>query len=158
LQSEFGREGVPVIADTSMDPAAVEIGRFFPQSPDVVWRALTEPHLLERWLMPSIGFVASVGVQFTFVIPIQPVGDISCEVLTARPGEQLIFSWVDLRAEHPARWVVDWMIWPHGRGTRLLLTQTGFDINDRRQKMARNAMERNWKVVMSRLGQVLDHM
>jgi uncharacterized protein YndB with AHSA1/START domain len=141
-----------------MNPAAVEIGRFFPQSPDVVWRALTEPYLLERWLMPSIGFVASVGVQFTFVIPLPPAGDISCKVLAVRTGEQLTFSWVDLRAEHPARWVVDWMIQPHGRGTRLLLTQTGFDIKYRRQKMVRNAMERNWKVVMSRLGEALDHL
>lgn len=145
-----------MIADTGMNPAAVELGRFFPQPPDVVWRALTEPHLLERWLMPSIGFAASVGAQFTFVIPIQPAGDISCKVLAARPGEQLIFSWVDLRAENPARWVVDWMVQPYGRGTRLLLMQTGFDINDRRQKMVRNAMERNWKVVLSRLGEVLD--
>ena len=158
LQVGFDREGKLVIADTGMNPAAVEIGTFFPQPPNVVWRALTEPYLLERWLMPSIGFVASVGAKFTFVIPIQPVGDISCKVLTARPGEQLTFSWVDLRAENPARWVVDWTVRPHGRGTRLLLMQTGFDIDDRRQKMARNAMERNWKVVMSRLGEELDRV
>lgn len=147
-----------MIADSELDPAAVEVGGFFPHSPDVVWRALTEPDLLERWLMRSIGFAASVGTHFTFAVPTQPPAEIACEVLAARPGEQLTLSWVDLRAEHPTRWIVDWMIQPQGTGTRLLLTQTGFDIEDRRQKMARNALERGWKVALSRLREVLDHV
>ncbi|MFD4182516.1 SRPBCC domain-containing protein [Rhodococcus sp. NPDC058514] len=145
-----------MIADAELNPAAVEIGSFFPQSPDAVWRALTEPDLLERWMTRSIGFVASVGTQFVLEVPTQPTGEIACEVLVARPGEQLKFSWADLRAEDPARWVVDWMLHPQGCGTRFLLTQTGFDIDDRRQKMARNALERGWKVALLRLRDVLD--
>ncbi|WP_245816311.1 SRPBCC family protein [Rhodococcus maanshanensis] len=147
---------MPMIADSELNPAAVEIGSFFPQSPDTIWRALTDPDLLERWMMRPTGFAASVGTQFIFAIPTQPTGEIACEVLAARPGEQLKFSWVDLRAEDPARWIVDWMLHPQGRGTRLLLTQTGFDIEDRRQKMARDALERGWKVTLSRLRDVFD--
>ncbi|WP_405137655.1 SRPBCC domain-containing protein [Nocardia sp. NBC_01388] len=150
-----------MISDSELNPAAVEIGSFFPQSPEAVWHALTEPTLVERWLMPSIGFVPAIGTHFIFAVPsgrnaTQPTDEIACEVLMARPAEQLTITWVDLRADYPARWVVDFTIQPQGRGTRLLLTQTGFDIENRRQKMARNAMERVWKGALSRLRQVLD--
>ncbi|MGV9610845.1 SRPBCC family protein [Nocardia xishanensis] len=145
-------------SDSELNPAAVEIGRFFPQPPGIVWRALTEPDLLERWLMRSIGFAATVGTHFIFAVRSQPTGEIACEVLAARQNEQLTLSWVDLRARYPARWVVDLALRPQGRGTRLLLTQTGFDIADRRQKMARNVMERGWTITLSRLHEVLDQV
>ncbi|WP_225728858.1 MULTISPECIES: SRPBCC domain-containing protein [unclassified Nocardia] len=145
------------MSEAELDPAAVEIGSFFPQSPSAVWRALTEPSLIEQWLMRSIGFTTAVGTHFIFAVPTQPTGEIACEVLEVRPGEQLTLSWVDLRAEYPRRWVLDWTIRPQGRGTRFLLTHTGFDIADRRQKMARNAMERGWRTTMTRLREVLEH-
>ncbi|WP_433671314.1 hypothetical protein ACQP06_06910 [Nocardia sp. CA-136227] len=64
----------------------------------------------------------------------------------------------DPRADYPTRWIVGWALHPQGHGTRLLLTQTGFDIEDRRQKMARNAVERSWKrLLLPRLGQVILH-
>ncbi|WP_372443020.1 SRPBCC family protein [Mycolicibacterium baixiangningiae] len=72
-------------------------------------------------------------------------GEIACEVLELRPGERLALSWVDLRAARSARWLVDWTVDRQGRGTRLLLRHSGFDIRDRRQKMARNGMERMWR-------------
>lgn len=50
---------------TEPDPSRVEIGRFYPHATDVVWRAITDPTLLERWLMPSTGFVGAVeGTHF----------------------------------------------------------------------------------------------
>lgn len=155
-----------VISDPTRDPAAVEIGRFFPHAPSDVWHALADPAVVELWLMASTGFVASAGTHFIFTVPppppsapsqhAMPVGEIACEVLTARPSEQLTLSWVDLRAERPARWVLDWAIRPQGRGTRLLLTHSGFDIEDRRQKMARNGMERMWQGRLLRLRDLLD--
>ncbi|MFI9407325.1 SRPBCC domain-containing protein [Nocardia sp. NPDC052316] len=147
-----------MIADPQLNPAAVELGSFFPQPPEAVWRALTEPDLLERWLLRPTGFVASVGTRFRFTTSGGSSDEIVCEVLAARPGEQLTYSWLHPQAEQPARWVVDWTIRPQGRGTRLLLTQTGFDIQDRRQKMIRNATERSWKrLVLPRLGAVIHH-
>ncbi|MEV6769022.1 SRPBCC domain-containing protein [Nocardia sp. NPDC051030] len=146
-----------MMSDSELNPAAVEIGSFFPQPPEDVWRVLTEPELHARWLMRSVGFAPSVGTHFILAVPTEPTGEIACEVLTARPAEQLTITWVDLRAKYPARWVVDWTIQPQGRGTRLLLTQTGFDIENRRQKMARNAMERGWKQAMTKIAAILDH-
>ncbi|WP_024799357.1 SRPBCC domain-containing protein [Nocardia sp. BMG51109] len=142
-------------SDAELNPDAVEVGDFVSQPPDVVWGALTEPDLLERWLMRPIGFAAVTGTHFIFALPTPQTGEIACEVLATRPGEQLTLSWVDLQADRPARWIVDWTIRPEGRGTRLLLTQTGFDIEDRRQKMARNAMERGWRSALARMRDVL---
>ncbi|MGW0252719.1 SRPBCC family protein [Nocardia goodfellowii] len=148
--------GDEVIADPLLNPAAVELGSFFPQPPKSVWRALTEPELMGRWLLRPAGFAASVGTRFRFIIPDSSIDEIICEVLAVRPYQQLTYSWTYPQAEYPARWVVDWTLQPQGRGTRLLLTQTGFDIEDRRQKMARNATERGWKrLVLPRLGQVI---
>lgn len=147
-----------MIADPQLNPAAVELGSFFREPPEAVWRALTEPDLLTRWLLRPIGFVASVGTRFRFTLPESSIDEILCEVLAARPCKQLTYSWMYPQAEHSARWIVDWTLQPQGRGTRLLLTQTGFDIEDRRQKMVRNATERRWKrLVLPRLGEVIHH-
>ncbi|MFF2087368.1 hypothetical protein ACFVVM_26640 [Nocardia sp. NPDC058176] len=43
-----------------------------------------------------------------------------------------------------------------GHGTRLLLTTTGFDITDKRQRMQRNNLERGWRQLLTKLGGVLD--
>ncbi|MEV6280900.1 SRPBCC domain-containing protein [Nocardia sp. NPDC051832] len=145
-----------MIADTHLNPAAIELGSFFPQPTRAVWRALTEPDLLERWLLRPTGFAAVTGTRFRFTVPDATINEIVCEVLVAEPCERLTHSWNYPQSEYPARWIVDWRLWPQGRGTRLLLTQTGFDIADRRQKMARNAMERTWKRnLLPRLGDVI---
>ncbi|WP_331758171.1 SRPBCC domain-containing protein (plasmid) [Nocardia sp. NBC_01377] len=147
-----------MIADCRLDPAAVELGCFLAHPPDTVWRALTDPDLLERWLLRPTGFAASAGTRFRFTVPAPSTEEIACEVLAARPYEQLTYSWTYSHGEHPVRWNIDWTLRPQGRGTRLLLTQTGFDIEDRRQKMVRNATERSWKrLVLPRLGQVIHH-
>lgn len=144
-------------SEAELDPAAVELDTYLSHPPPTVWRALTDPELVELWLMRSIGLSPVVGATFVFVVPSEPTAEIACEILTVRPVEQLTHTWVDLRADTPARWVLDWSIHPHGRGTRLLLTQTGFDITDHRQRMARNALERGWsRTVLPRLADILD--
>ncbi|WP_139277629.1 SRPBCC family protein [Rhodococcus marinonascens] len=67
----------------------------------------------------------------------------------------MTWSWFDLRASRPARWKVTWSIEPQGRGTRVLLTQCGFDVESPRAKMARNAMERGWRTALAKLGDIL---
>ncbi|KAA8884351.1 hypothetical protein F3087_34640 [Nocardia colli] len=80
-----------------------------------VWRALTDPDLLEQWLLRPTGFTASVGTRFRFTTPASSIDEISCEVLAARRCVQLTYSWMYSRA--PARWIVDWTIRPQGSGT-----------------------------------------
>ncbi|MFC9894658.1 SRPBCC domain-containing protein [Nocardia sp. NPDC127579] len=151
------------MSDPTRDPASVEIDVYFSHAPSEVWRALVEPVLVERWLMPSTGLDASVGTRFVFSVPpaagseqTASVGEIECVVLAVRHGEQLTLSWADLRAEQPIEWVVDVALAPEGHGTRLLLTHSGFDLTDRRQKMARNGMERMWRGRLARLRDLLE--
>lgn len=147
-----------MIADPQLNPAAVELGSFFRQPPETVWQALTEPDLLEQWLLRPAGFAAEVGTRFRFTSPHAAGNEIVCEVLRARPYEQLTYTWLYPGAAYPASWTVDWTLRPQGHGTRLLFMQTGFDIEDRQQKMVRNASERRWKrLVLPRLGEVLRH-
>jgi uncharacterized protein YndB with AHSA1/START domain len=143
-------------SEPELDPASVEIDRFYPHSPAAVWQALTDPIALSRWLTPVTGFAVEVGNHFILNVPSQPPGEIACEVLAVRSGAGLTLGWVDLRAPRPARWVVDWRLRPEGRGTRMFLDHKGFDTDDRRQKMARNAMERMWRGRMAELGRLLD--
>lgn len=63
------------------------------ESPEQVWRALTEPELLAAWLMPN-DFRAEIGATFSF----QPESrdesaPIQCKVLELVPHERLRYSW-----------------------------------------------------------------
>jgi len=75
-------------------PGSVTVERTYPYSRDHVWRALTEPELLARWLMPN-DFVAEVGHRFTFRTEPGPGFDgvVHCEVLELEPPSRLVLSW-----------------------------------------------------------------
>ncbi|WP_338763056.1 SRPBCC domain-containing protein [Nocardia vulneris] len=82
-----------MIADAQLDPAAVELGIFCRRPPAVVWRALTEPDQLQRWLLRPTPFTATAGARFRFTAA-GALHQICCEVLVATPYEQLTYSWV----------------------------------------------------------------
>lgn len=126
------------------DKAAVELDQFVPHPPEVVWRALTEPDLVARWFAKTTGFSATLGCTFIVEIPSTPPAEVACEVLTVEPYQRFTHTYTDLRGNPPARWMVDWRLEQQGRGTRILLNHTGFDVEDQRQRMARNAAERSW--------------
>lgn len=138
------------MGEADLDPAAVEVGVFVPTPPARVWQALTDPDLLARWLLRPVGLTPRVGTHFVFD-NVEPPCEIACEVLVAEAPIHLRYSWVYPVAEPPSRWIVDWSLDPQGRGTRLLLTQTGFDMDNHRQRMSRNAMERGWKQRLPKL-------
>lgn len=142
--------------DTERDPTAVELDLFVPQEPSTVWRALTEPSLVRRWLARSTGFCAEVGATFIFEIPADPPAEVACQVLTVDRERRFTHTYTDLRGDPPARWIVDWSLNPEGTGTRILLNHSGFDIHQRRQRMARNAAERGWNnTVLPKLATVV---
>ena len=49
-------------------PDSVEVGKFLSQPPGIVWHAITDPPMLERWLMKPVGFDATVGTGFVFAV------------------------------------------------------------------------------------------
>jgi uncharacterized protein YndB with AHSA1/START domain len=118
-----------------------------PHTPAQVWRVLTEPKLLESWLMPN-NIAPVVGHTFTFQT--QPMGEwdgvVRCEVLIAEPQKRLSYSWVG-GSDKNKGWgqtlntVVTWTLTEKAGGTMLLLEHSGFREKDR---FAYEQMGRGW--------------
>ncbi len=68
--------------------------------PEKLWRALTQPHLIEEWLMKN-DFQPVVGHSF------QLRGDwggvLDCKVLAIEPNRRLSYTW-DFKNEDPELW------------------------------------------------------
>ncbi|MBN0975568.1 MULTISPECIES: SRPBCC domain-containing protein [unclassified Gordonia (in: high G+C Gram-positive bacteria)] len=128
------------------DPSLIDLAVFVEQSPEVAWRALTEPELIAEWLSPTVGFQPIVGTTFIVqvAVPDKMVAEMACQVMVAKEPGHLAYSWTDLRGDPPLRWMMDFRLAPHGRGSRLFWQMSGFDIADRYQRFARNGIERSW--------------
>jgi uncharacterized protein YndB with AHSA1/START domain len=98
--------------------------------PDKVWKALTDPELLAEWLLPIADFSLDPGVSFTFKAPPQPGwdGTVRCQILEIEAQRKLSYTWVvgDIDT------VVTFTLTPTASGTRLVLVQTGFREDQRR--------------------------
>jgi len=114
-----------------MSREAIILDEALDAPPDLVWRALTEPGILARWLGPN-DIRAIVGERFT-LHPGGAVGGepIDCEVLEAEPPERLSYRWRggEPGAPEALDTVVTWIIEPTADGgTRLRLIHDGFPI------------------------------
>jgi uncharacterized protein YndB with AHSA1/START domain len=141
---------------TGAGARAIHVDQFLAAPPARVWRALTDPAVLARWLMPN-DFEPVVGHRFTFRTEPRPAdgfdGVVHCEVLAIEPERLLRIAWRGNRLDT----TVTWQLVPEGRGTRLLLTHDGFDPDDPAQQLARQVMGGGWRShLMARLLQVLD--
>ena len=114
-----------------MTTDAIIIEAALDQPPELVWRALTEPALVARWLGVS-DIRAVVGERFA-VKPGGAAGDdpIACEVLEADPHHLLSYRWRGAGEGEAAvlDTVVTWILEPTAEGgTRLRLVHDGFPI------------------------------
>ncbi len=144
------------------DLRSIHVDRFFPHSPDKLWRALTTAELMAQWLMPN-DFRPEVGHAFTFRS--RPVaqtgfsGEIACTVLELDPPQVLRISWADAADPDAVPTQVSWTLRAEGRGTRLFLEHSGFDPDDPTQQLARRFMNGGWRShVLRRLGELLQHL
>lgn len=139
------------------DATAIHVDEFLPHPPQRVWRALTDPERLARWLMPN-DFQPTVGHRFTFRT--QPVpgtgfdGIVQCQVIELDPERLLRISW---GSSNGIDTTVTWRLHPEGRGTRLFLDHEGFDPDDPLAQQARQIMGGGWRShVMRALERELD--
>jgi uncharacterized protein YndB with AHSA1/START domain len=97
---------------------AVVVEREIAYPPEKIWRALTEPHLIEDWLMKN-DFRPAVDHRFKLT---GDWGAVDCQVLKIQPLRTLAYSW----AAHGLESVVTWTLTPTSKGTHLRMEQSGF--------------------------------
>jgi uncharacterized protein YndB with AHSA1/START domain len=99
------------------------VDRQLPNSPEKVWRALTESRLIAEWMMNN-DFQPLAGHAFKFRATPVPGwnGIIDCEVLVVEPNERLAYSWSSMGMKS----VVAFTLTASEGGTHLLMEQTGF--------------------------------
>jgi uncharacterized protein YndB with AHSA1/START domain len=111
--------------------AEIRIVRDYPQPPETVWRALTDPALIPRWTFTGAGgrpegFATSVGTKFRYVAKPKPgwSGIVECEVLESEEPTLLRYSWADPGGGEVTE--VAYRLEAHGTGTRFTFEHTGF--------------------------------
>ena len=117
--------------------ATLRTEQLYPHPPARLWRALTDPEQLSRWLMPT-NFRPEVGAAFHF--DTGSWGLTQCVVLALEPEKRLQISWKN----PPLDTVVTWTLVPEEGGTRLILEHSGFDLEDPRQRFAYEGMRGGW--------------
>jgi uncharacterized protein YndB with AHSA1/START domain len=128
---------------------SVVVEREMAHPPEKIWRALTQQHLLEDWLMHN-DFQPVVGHRFK--LRGEWGGVLDCEVLEVEPRKRLSYSWNFDDPANGLQSVVTWTLAPKGKGTQLRMEQAGFR-PDRPQNY--QGAKYGWQQFFGKLEQVL---
>ena len=123
---------------------SVVVEREVPFPPEKVWRALTQPELIEKWLMKN-DFKPVVDHAFTLRAD---WGAVDCKVLTVEPKKTLSYT----RAAYGLKSIVTWTLTPTSAGTRLRMEQSGFQPD---QPQYYEGAKGGWQRFFAALEQVL---
>jgi uncharacterized protein YndB with AHSA1/START domain len=123
---------------------SVVVEREVPFPPETVWRALTQPELIEKWLMKN-DFKPVVDHAFTFRAD---WGAVDCKVLAVEPEKTLSYTWAAYGLES----IVTWTLTPTSAGTRLRMEQSGFRLD---QPQYYEGAKGGWQRFFAALEQVL---
>lgn len=137
---------VDVTERSQTETLAFEID--LPHPPEKVWRALTEPTLLSEWLLPVLGIDLLPGGELTLQAPAFPGwdGKVHCRFLEIAAPRRLSYRWVVGEMELDT--VVTFTLAPSSAGTRLLITQSGFQPH---QKKNFGGARYGWKMMGEKL-------
>jgi uncharacterized protein YndB with AHSA1/START domain len=137
------------VTNTTTETRSVVVEREIPYPPEKIWRALTQPHLIEEWLMKN-DFKPVAGHRFNLRKDPQP--DVSivvdCQVMAIEPIKTLSYTWAAMGLES----VVTWTLTPTGTGTHLRMEQSGFRPD---QQRAYQGAKYGWQMYFANLEQVL---
>ena len=97
---------------------AVTVEREFAHPPEKLWRALTQPELIQEWLMKN-DFLPAIDHSFTLR---GDWGSVACRVLEVEPQKTLAYTWDAMGLAS----VVTWTLTPTAGGTHLRMEQEGF--------------------------------
>ena len=129
---------------TSTETRSVIVEREVPHPPEKIWRALTQPHLIQDWLMNN-DFRPVVGHHFNFRAD---WGAVDCQVLAVEPNKTLSYTW----AAYDLKSVVTWTLTPTSAGTHLRMEQSGFRPD---QRQAYQGAKGGWPRFFAALERVL---
>jgi uncharacterized protein YndB with AHSA1/START domain len=137
--------------ETLTETRSVVVEREIAHPPEKLWRALTQPHLIEEWLMKN-DFKPSVGHRFN--LRGDWGGVLDCEVLAVEPNRMLSYTWNFAHddAAFNLTSVVTFTLTPTNTGTHLRMEQTGFRTG---QKQAYGGAKVGWQQFFAKLEQVL---
>ncbi|MHB8268262.1 SRPBCC family protein [Bradyrhizobium sp.] len=136
---------------TLTETRSVVVEREIAHPPEKLWRALTQPHLIEEWLMKN-DFKPKVGHRFN--LRGDWGGVLDCEVLAVEPNRTLSYTW-NFAHDDPAfdlTSVVTFTLTPTTTGTHLRMEQAGFRPG---QKQAYGGARVGWQQFFAKLEQVL---
>src|SRR5437588_4944980 len=129
---------------TATETLSVVVERELPFPPQKIWRALTQPHLIEEWLTKN-DFKPVVGHRFNLRAD---WGVVDCQVLAVEPNKTLSYTW----SAHGLESVVSRTLTPTSTGTHLRMEQSGFRPDQ--QQYYRGA-KGGWQRFFAALEQVL---
>jgi uncharacterized protein YndB with AHSA1/START domain len=137
--------------ETLTGTRSVVVEREMAHPPEKLWRALTQPHLIEEWLMKN-DFKPSVGHRFN--LRGDWGGVLDCEVLAVEANRTLSYTWNFAHddAAFDLTSVVTFTLTPTNTGTHLRMEQTGFRPG---QKQAYGGARIGWQQFFAKLEQVL---
>ncbi|HYC97413.1 SRPBCC domain-containing protein [Brevundimonas sp.] len=139
------------MTDAATGTRSVVVEREIPFPPEKLWRALTQPHLMEEWLMKN-DFKPVVGHSFR--LSGEWGGVLDCEVLAIEPERTLSYTWDFAHDDlaYAMKSVVTFTLTPTDAGTHLRVEQAGFRPD---QKQAFGGAHAGWRQFLANLEQVL---
>jgi uncharacterized protein YndB with AHSA1/START domain len=132
------------MTEVATENRSVIVERVLAFPPEKIWRALTQPHLIEEWLMKT-DFAPIVGQGFTLT---GDWGAVDCKVLEIEPLRTLSYTWDAMGLES----VVTWTLTATGAGTQLRMEQSGFRPD---QEQAYQGSKFGWQKFFAALEQTL---
>jgi uncharacterized protein YndB with AHSA1/START domain len=132
------------MSEKSTEALSVVVERELPHPPEKIWRALTQPHLIEEWLMKN-DFKPVVDHRFNFSAD---WGAVDCEVMAVEPNKTLSYTWAAMGLES----VVTWTLTATSTGTYLRMEQSGFRPD---QKQAYHGAKYGWQKFFTGLERVV---
>jgi uncharacterized protein YndB with AHSA1/START domain len=123
---------------------SVVVERELPFPPEKIWRALTQPHLIEEWLMKN-DFKPTMDHRFTLR---GDWGSVECQVMAVEPNKVLSYSWGAMGLES----TVTWTLAPTSTGTHLRMEQAGFRPD---QQQAYQGAKYGWQRFFANLEEIL---
>ncbi|CAM2155582.1 conserved protein of unknown function [Pararobbsia alpina] len=131
--------------EKSTEVRSVVVEREFAHAPEKLWRALTQPHLIEQWLMKN-DFQLAADHRFRLSAD---WGSVECQVMEIEPNKTLSYTWSAYGLES----VVTWTLTPTAAGTHLRMEQAGFRTD---QEQAYQGAKGGWQHFFASLEKVLD--